>query len=169
MIFITFSRGCKVKEKVFYIMLSLIIPLKTKESNYILTRQNYSRSNFDTINVWDIKQLSADRFIRFIKYWHYEILRQITVMIFSLKQEYFTSISKHMWWFNLGELQVLSIFYSPGRISKVIENALNLLREGILLIKQRVLDFLFWSWGTTHESGLVKLADLWKVGNNCVT
>ena len=49
MTFITFSRGCKVKEKVFY-MFSLIIPLKTKESNYILTRQKYSRSNFDTIN-----------------------------------------------------------------------------------------------------------------------
>ena len=162
-------RGCKAKEKFFYMIFSVKMALKTKGPNYILTRQNYIRSNFNTINVWDIKQLSADRFIRFIKYWRYEILRPIAVMIFSLKQEYFTSISKHMWWFNLGELQVLSIFYSPGRISKVIENALNLLREGILLIKQRVLDFLFWSWGTTHESGLVKLADLWKVGNNCVT
>ena len=134
MTFITFSRGCKVKEKVFY-MFSLIIPLKTKESNYILTRQKYSRSNFDTINVWGTKQLSADRFIRFIKYWHYEILRQITVIIFSLKQEYFTSISKHMWCFNFGELQVLSIFYSPGHINKIIENGLNHLISSIQRIK----------------------------------
>ena len=58
MTFITLLRGCKAKEKVFYMIFSVVMALKTKGPNYILTRQNYFRSNFDTIKVWDINSLA---------------------------------------------------------------------------------------------------------------